>query len=80
MDALSQMKMAVGKAMPTNDRSFEVTLRFENVLGAPLAVEAINAAIDTVHCPTGFNGVQLALTAANLANTIYSAIKNAKPF
>ena len=80
MDKLSRLKLDVSKAMPTNDKSFDLTLHFDNVEGAPLAVEAINAAIDAVKCPSGFNGVQLALTTANLANTIYSAIKNAKPF
>lgn len=77
--ALSQMKLDVSKAMPTNDKSFVVTLRFDNVMGAPQAVEAINAAIDTVHCPTGFNGVQLALATANLATAVYNGIKAAKP-
>lgn len=75
MDNLSSLKLDVSKAMPTSDKSFDVTLHFDNVQGTYSTVDAINAAIDAVKCPSGFNGLQLALTTANLANTIYSAIK-----
>ena len=78
MGIVSNLRFVPQKAVVKNDSSFSVTLSFENVVGAPQAVDAINAVVDTVQCPSGFNGMQLALTTANLASTIYSAIKNAR--
>ena len=78
MGFVSNLRFVPQKAVVKNDSSFSVTMNFENVVGAPQAVDAINAAVETVQCPSGFNGIQLALTTANLASTIYSAIKSAK--
>lgn len=78
MGFVSNMKFGVGKAEVKNDSSFAVTLNFDNVIGAPQAVDTINAAVNTISCPNGFNSWQLGMSVASLAGTIYSAVKSAK--
>lgn len=78
MDFISSMRFVPQKAVAQDDSSFTISLKFDNVIGAQQAVEAINATVDTIKCPNGFNGMQLAFATANLASTVYSAIKKAK--
>lgn len=78
MSFISNMRFVPQKAVAQNDSSFTITLKFDNVIGAHQAVDAINATVDTIQCPNGFNGMQLAFATANLASTVYSAIKQSK--
>ncbi len=72
------LKFSVGGAKLKSDSSLSITLDFDNVIGAPAAVDAINLAAETIHCPTAFNALQLGLAGSQLLAATYGAIKSAK--